>query len=147
MAIFGPLSSTPGWGRHMRPLTFLYGIQCSTTLIWSIFGYNLYFWPRRALKWIYFSFLYLTVFQREQTLELSSSASGGDRHMGLLIFLYRIQCSTSFIWRIFWYNAYFWRRRGLKSIYFAIFVFLYLHFLPFLKTATIGFTLARELLI
>ncbi len=50
-----PRSSTLGGDRHMRFLTFLYGIQCSTTFIWTIFGYNEYFWQRRALKWIYFA--------------------------------------------------------------------------------------------
>ncbi len=38
----------------MRPLTFSFEIQCSTTFIWSIFGYNAYFWQCRAVKWIYF---------------------------------------------------------------------------------------------
>ncbi len=48
-----PHNSTPGGGRHMCPWTFLYGIQCSTTLTWSIFGYIAYFWQCRDLKWIY----------------------------------------------------------------------------------------------
>ncbi len=47
-------SSTLGEERQMHPLTFLFRIQCSTTLIWSIFGYNTYFWQYPALKWIYF---------------------------------------------------------------------------------------------
>ncbi len=46
-------SFTLGVDRHMRPLTFLYRIQCSTTFIWSIFGYNVYFWQHPAPKWIY----------------------------------------------------------------------------------------------
>ncbi len=38
----------------MRPLTFLYRIQYSTTFIWCIFGYNAYFWQHLAPEWIYF---------------------------------------------------------------------------------------------
>ncbi len=49
-----PLSSTLEGSWHVRPLTFLYRIQCSTTFIWTIFGYGAYFWQHRAPKWIYF---------------------------------------------------------------------------------------------
>ncbi len=49
-----PHSSNLGGGRHMCRLTFLYRIQCSTTVIWSTFGYNAYFWKCPAWKWIYF---------------------------------------------------------------------------------------------
>ncbi len=37
---FESLSSTPRGDRHVRPLIFLYEIQCSTTFIWTIFLCN-----------------------------------------------------------------------------------------------------------
>ncbi len=55
MAIFGAPNSTLRENRHMCTRTFLYRNQCSTTFIWSIFGYNTYFWQRPALKRIYFA--------------------------------------------------------------------------------------------
>ncbi len=50
-----PPSSTPEGDRHVRPLTFVYGIKCSTTVISRVFSHNLYFWQRWAPNWIYFS--------------------------------------------------------------------------------------------
>ncbi len=37
-----PPSSTPGGGRAVRPMTFLYEIQFSTTFIWTILKWNFY---------------------------------------------------------------------------------------------------------
>ncbi len=72
--------------RHMRLLTSLYRIQCSTTFIWSIFGYNAYFCQHWARKWNYFS-----VFQHYNIPMMAifgdfSSTPGGDRRMHLLTF-------------------------------------------------------------
>ncbi len=44
-----------------------------------------------------FPFLYIIIFQRWQSLESLSSTPGEHRHMSPLTFLYRIQCSTTFI--------------------------------------------------
>ncbi len=104
-------------------LTFLVGIQCSTTFIWSVFSYNAYFWQCRALKYkftfpffVHYNILKMAIFGEP------SSTPGVGRHIGPLTFLDGIQCSTTFIWSVFTYNAYFWQRRALKWIYFAIFI-------------------------
>ncbi len=55
ISIFKAPSSTPEGDRHVCLLTFVYGIQCSTTFIVSVFSYNSYFWQRRAPNWFYFS--------------------------------------------------------------------------------------------
>ncbi len=44
-----------------------------------------------------FPFLYIIIFQRWQSLESPSSTPGEHRHMRPSTFLYRIQCSTTFI--------------------------------------------------
>ncbi len=36
--------------------------------------------------------------------------------------MYQVESLTTFIWRIFWYNASFWQHWALKGIYFSIFV-------------------------
>ncbi len=51
-----------------------------------------------------------------------SSTPVGDRYTRLLTFLYQTGSLTTFIWSIFWYNAYFWQRRVLKWIYYVVFV-------------------------
>ncbi len=58
-------------------------------------------------------------------LKRPSSTPGRDKHMCPLTFLYKIQCSTTFIWSILWYNAYFWQRRALKWFYFPFYVHYY----------------------
>ncbi len=52
----------------------------------------------------------------------NSSTLVGDRFTRPLTFLCNVQCSITFIWRIFVYNAYFRQRQVLKWIYFSIFV-------------------------
>ncbi len=54
MTIFRTPSSTLAWYRHMRPLTSSYRIQRLTIFIWSISGYDAYFWQHPTPKWIYF---------------------------------------------------------------------------------------------
>ncbi len=146
MAIFGPPSSTPAGDRHMRLLTFLYGIQCSTTFIWSIVGYNAYFGQHCGPKWIYFVVFVPYNFSNTTIFGPLCSTPGGDRHMRPRTFLYEIQCSTTFILNIFGYIAYFWQCQGLKWIYLAVFVFLCLQFLSVLKIVVISFTSTWELL-
>ncbi len=146
MGIFGAPSSTLGRDRLMCPLTFLYGIQCSTTLIWSLFEYNAYFWQHWALKPIYFP-IFVPYMSMMAIFGTPSSTPGGDRLMRPLTFLYGIQCLTTFILNIFGSIVYFWQCRGLKWIYITIFLFLCLHFLLVLKVATVSFTLTRGLLI
>ncbi len=116
------LSSSPGGNRHMRLLTFLCGIQYSTTYIWSIIGYKAYFWQCQALKWICFPVFVHYNFSMMAIFRAPSSIPFGDRRMRLLTFLYGIQRSTTLIWSIFGYNAYFWQHWGPKWIFFAIFV-------------------------
>ncbi len=57
-----PPSSPLGWHRHMRPQTFLYGIESLTIFTWRIFWHNGYFWQHSALKWICFAtFVYFNI--------------------------------------------------------------------------------------
>ncbi len=122
MGIFRTPSSTPGGDRHMRSLTFLYVIQCSTTFISRIFVYKAYFWQHRVLKWIHFLIFVHYNISVMAIFGTPSSTPGGDTHMRLLTFLYRIQCSTTFTWGIFAYNTYFWQHWTQKWIHFPIFV-------------------------
>ncbi len=90
--------------RHMHPLTFLYGIQCSTTFIWSIFGYKAHFWQRRALKWIYFP-----IFQHYNILNTSvfgapSSSLEGGRHIRPLDFFVENLILNNCYSKLFSYN-------------------------------------------
>ncbi len=89
--------------------------------IWSIFSYNAHFWRRRAPNWIYFS---ISVQYNIWNISVFGAlrVHSGWRYVRPLTFLYRIQCSTNFIWTIFGYNAYFWQRRALNWVYFLIFV-------------------------
>ncbi len=122
-----PLSSILEGDRRVCPMTFLYEIQCSTSFIWSIFGYNAYFWQRCALRWIYFLIFVHYNISKMAIFGAPSSTSGGDRHMRPLTFSYGIQCSTTFIWSVFSYNAYFWHNEYFW-ICFAIIVLLMLIF-------------------
>ncbi len=56
------------------------------------------------------------------SLEPPSSTKGGDRHMCLQTFLYKIQFRTTFIWTFFRCDAYFWQRSALKWMYFPFWV-------------------------
>ncbi len=90
--------------------------------IWIIFGYNAYFRQHPAPKWIDFPvFEHYSISKDGNLWRDPSSIQGVDRHMRSLTFLYRIQCSTTFIWSIFGYNAYFWQHPVPKWIYFPIF--------------------------
>ncbi len=81
MAIFGASYSTPVGDEPIRPLTFLYRIQCSTTFTSSIFGSNAYFWQPRALKWIYFAVFVPYNFTNMAIFRAPSSTPGRDRRM------------------------------------------------------------------
>ncbi len=63
-----------------------------------------------------FPFLYIIRFQIYWSLELPSSTRGGDRHMRLGTFLYKIQFRTTFILSFFWRTAYFWHHWAPKWI-------------------------------
>ncbi len=115
-----PPSSNLEGDRHVHPQTFLRRIQCSTTFIWSIFWYNAYFWQCEVPIWL-LSRAWTLYFKRWQSLEPPNSTSVGDRHMRPLIFLYGIQCSTTFIWSIVGCNVYFWQCGVPMWIYFPIF--------------------------
>ncbi len=65
-------------------------------------------------------FFYIIIFQRWESLEPPSSTPGKDRHMRSQTFLYEIQFRTTFVWTVFWFDAYFLRRRAPNRIYFPI---------------------------
>ncbi len=122
ITIFGTPSSTPVGDRHMRPLTFLYEIESWTTFIWNLFWYNVYVWQYWALKWIYFPVSIHCNILMTGVFGALCSTLVGDKHKRSVTFLSIIESWTTFIWRFFWYDAYFWQHRVLKWIYLALFV-------------------------
>ncbi len=80
--------------------------------------------PRQL--WEYF-WMVLTKFKSDfEEINLSSPLAplkGGDKHTPSGTFLDKIQCRTTFIWRFFACDAYFWQHWALNRTY----------FLPFLK--------------
>ncbi len=58
-------------------------------------------WQHRAQTESTFPFLYIIIFQRWESFEPLSSTLGGDRHMRLRTFLYKIQHQKTFILNFF----------------------------------------------
>ncbi len=112
------------------PLTYLYGIQCSTTFILSVFSYNsyfwlilsvfsfnLYFWQCQAPNWIYFS---ISIQCNISIFGAPCSTPGGNRCTLPLTFMFRIQCWATFGSSVLSYNLYFWQHQASNWIYFSI---------------------------
>ncbi len=89
-----------GGGTDLCSQTFLYEIQFWTTLIWSFFWFDAYFWRCSALNWRYFA---ISIQNNISTLSIFEPPPlwWGNRHMRSRTFLYTIQFQTTFIWSFF----------------------------------------------